>query len=225
MLAIVAPGQGAQTPGFLAPWLEHQAYAARLAAASAHLGVPLDRLGADPDGELRDTAVVQPLLVASGLAAAHVLGDEVHVGAVAGHSVGELTAAALAGVLADDDALTLAAVRGRAMAEASALSPTGMAAVVGGDAEQVRRTLAAHGLAVATVNGPTQVVAAGTLEQLDRLVAQPPDRARVVPPARGRRLPHRPHAARPGAGAQWRRTACTCTTPPRPSSRTGTGRC
>jgi [acyl-carrier-protein] S-malonyltransferase len=156
-----------------------------LDALSNAAGLDLLAHGTTSDAAtITDTAVAQPLIVATGLLAApFVLGVNrpPRVGAVAGHSVGELTAAAVAGVLTEDAAMTLVARRGRAMAEASAVRPTGMSAVLGGDADEVLAVLARCGLTAANVNGAGQVVAAGTTDQLAALAADPPPRARVVP--------------------------------------------
>ena len=126
MLVLVAPGQGAQTPGFLTPWLDLPGAADRVAAWSDSIGLDLAHYGTQADADaIRDTAVAQPLLVAAGLLSTMALGD-VTPGAVAGHSVGEITAAAFAGVLDDSAALGLVRKRGLAMAEAAAITPTGM---------------------------------------------------------------------------------------------------
>ncbi len=183
VLAIVAPGQGAQTPGFLAPWLAEPAFADRLAWYSAVSGLDLAHYGTEADAEtIRDTAVAQPLLVAAGLAAAAELSPDVpaQAGVLAGHSVGELTAAALAGVLSVEQALVLVRERGAQMAAASAVRPTSMTAVVGGVAEEVLAAIEAAGLTAANNNGSGQVVAAGTVEQLAELSANPPARARLI---------------------------------------------
>ncbi len=180
MLAVVCPGQGAQTPGMLAPWLEVPGVADMLGGLSEVTGLDLARLGTTADAdEIRDTAVAQPLLVAGALASARAL--DVAPDVVAGHSVGELGALALAGVLDDRTALRLVALRGRAMAEAAARVPTGMSAVLGGEPDEVLARLAALGLTAANVNGGGQVVAAGALGALAELAAAPPTRAKVIP--------------------------------------------
>lgn len=187
MLAIVCPGQGSQTPGFLTPWLELEGVSERLNELGQACRLDLVAHGTVSDAEtIKDTAVAQPLIVAAGLVTASILfpadGDLAHTGAVlAGHSVGELTAAALAGVVSETEAISLVATRGEAMARASAATPTGMAAVVGGDPDEVSASLEAHGLTPANVNGGGQVVAAGTLEQIAALGQAPPPRARVIP--------------------------------------------
>ncbi|GHG15404.1 MULTISPECIES: ACP S-malonyltransferase [Streptomyces] len=180
MLVLVAPGQGAQTPGFLTPWLELPGAADRLAAWSDAIGLDLVHYGTKADAdEIRDTAVAQPLLVAAGLLSAAALGD-VTPGAVAGHSVGEFTAAAFAGVLDATAALKLVRTRGLAMAEAAAIAPTGMSALLGGDPEVTVPHLEKLGLTPANVNGAGQIVAAGTLEQLAALEADKPEGVRRV---------------------------------------------
>lgn len=188
MLAIVCPGQGAQKPGFLAPWLELPGFEASLSGLSEAAGVDLLRHGTESDADtIRDTAVAQPLLVAAGLTAADCLteGDGFAAGAqadlLAGHSVGEVTAAALSGVLTAEDAMRLVAVRSRAMATAAAAEPTSMAAVVGGVRDEVIAAIREHDLAPANLNSAAQVVAAGTAAQIQALVENPPVRARVIP--------------------------------------------
>lgn len=187
MLAIVAPGQGAQTPGFLAPWLELPSFATRLGWLSTVANIDLTHNGTEADAEtIRDTAVAQPLLVAAGLLAALELfpspADGVRrTGVVAGHSVGEITAAAAVGVLTGEQAMVLVRERGLGMAEASALTPTTMAAVVRGDAGEVLAAIEAAGCTPANNNGSGQIVAAGTVEQIEALKANPPKGARVVP--------------------------------------------
>jgi [acyl-carrier-protein] S-malonyltransferase len=187
VLVLVAPGQGAQTPGFLAPWLEEPTFAARFEWLSAVAALDLPHYGTQADAEtIRDTKIAQPLLVATALVSAlelfpHPADAFEQVGAVAGHSVGELAAAAGAGAISAEQAMVLVRERGRAMAEAAAATPTGMTAILGGDREQVLAALAAHGLTPANDNGPGQIVAAGTLEQLEALAADPPPKARLIP--------------------------------------------
>ncbi|MGW5853803.1 MULTISPECIES: ACP S-malonyltransferase [Micrococcus] len=183
MLAIVCPGQGSQTPGFLAPWLEMDGTRELLEELSDAAGVDLVRHGTVSDEEtIKDTAVAQPLIVAAGLVAGSILEGDASDPAttvLAGHSVGEITASGLAGVLSPAESLALVRVRATGMAEAAAATPTGMAAVVGGDQEEVLAAIEAAGLTPANVNGAGQVVAAGTLEALADLSA--PARARVIP--------------------------------------------
>ncbi|MEU8482796.1 MULTISPECIES: ACP S-malonyltransferase [unclassified Streptomyces] len=182
MLVLVAPGQGAQTPGFLTPWLDLPGAADRVAAWSDAIGLDLAHYGTQADADaIRDTAVAQPLLVAAGILSAAALGD-IAPDAVAGHSVGEITAAAFAGVLDDTAALQLVRKRGLAMAEAAAVTKTGMSALLGGDPEVTTAHLEKLGLTPANVNGAGQIVAAGTLEELAALEADKPEGVRRVVP-------------------------------------------
>jgi [acyl-carrier-protein] S-malonyltransferase len=182
VILLASPGQGAQTPGFLQPWLEIPGVADRLAWWSAVTGLDLVRYGTEADAEeIRDTAVAQPLLVAAALAAYEALYADAVPDAVAGHSVGELAAAAIAGVLTPEAALVLVRERGRAMAEAAAVTETGMTAVLGGDADEVLASIDKHGLTAANVNGAGQIVAAGTLDQLATFADEPPAKARLRP--------------------------------------------
>jgi [acyl-carrier-protein] S-malonyltransferase len=186
MLIITAPGQGAQTPGFLAPWLELPGVAERLGAASELAGCDLIRYGTTANAdEIRDTAIAQPLLVAAALVAAGALAggeaSQLSADATAGHSVGELAAGVIAGVISADDAMRLVRVRATAMAEAAAAEPTGMTAVLGGDTDDVLAVIARHHLTPANVNAAGQVVAAGRLADLDAFAAAPPADARLRP--------------------------------------------
>ncbi|MCX5168797.1 ACP S-malonyltransferase [Streptomyces antibioticus] len=195
MLVLVAPGQGAQTPGFLTPWLELPGAADRVAAWSDAIGLDLAHYGTAADAdEIRDTAVAQPLLVAAGILSAAALGD-VSPGAVAGHSVGEFTAAVLAGVLDDTAALALVRKRGLAMADAAAVTGTGMSALLGGDPEVSVAHLEKLGLTPANINGAGQIVAAGTLEQLAALNEDKPEGVRKVVPLKVAGAFHTHHMA------------------------------
>ncbi|MCP1501749.1 [acyl-carrier-protein] S-malonyltransferase [Curtobacterium herbarum] len=185
MIVVVAPGQGSQTPGFLAPWLEDSAVRDRVGQWSEAIGVDLAEHGTNSDADtIKDTALAQPLIVAAGLVTADALladGRRDLVGGVAGHSVGEFTAAAVAGVLTPTDAVSLVAERGRAMAAAAALEPTSMAAVLGGDADELAAALESLGLTAANHNGGGQTVVAGPADAIARLAAEPPAKARVIP--------------------------------------------
>jgi [acyl-carrier-protein] S-malonyltransferase len=187
VLVIVAPGQGAQTPGFLTPWLEDPTFAARFDWLATVAGIDLAHYGTEADADtIRDTKVAQPLLVATGLIAAldlfpHPADAFSRIGAVAGHSVGELTAAAGARAITAEQAMVLVRERGNAMADAAAVTATGMTAVLGGDRDEVLATIERHGLTAANDNGPGQVVAAGTMEQLAAFAEEPPAKARVMP--------------------------------------------
>jgi len=180
VLAVLSPGQGSQKPGFLSPWLELSGTEARLRWWSALAGVDLIHLGTQADAdEIKDTARTQPLLVAAALLAAEHL-PMYDVGLVAGHSVGELGAAALAGVVPAEAAITLAGVRGREMAAACALEPTGMSAVLGGDPDEVIAGIDKLGLYPANRNGAGQIVAAGARDALAKFAEDPPAKTRVI---------------------------------------------
>lgn len=187
MLAITCPGQGSQSPGFLNPWLELPGVADRLHWLSAVAGIDLAAHGTTSDEEtIKDTAIAQPLIVAAGLLSLLTLFEHPAdgfrvVGAGAGHSVGEITAASAAGVISAEQAMVLVRERGRGMAAAAQATPTGMSAVLGGDPDEVLAVLEQHGLTPANINGAGQVVAAGTIEQLAALAEAPPAKARVMP--------------------------------------------
>ncbi|GAY17011.1 ACP S-malonyltransferase [Mycobacterium sp. shizuoka-1] len=186
MIAVLAPGQGSQTPGMLAEWLELPGAAEQIATWSAIAGLDLARLGTTATAdEITDTAVTQPLVVAATLLAnaelvkRGLLADRKTV--VAGHSVGEIAAYAIAGVISADDAVKLAAVRGAEMAKACAVEPTGMSAILGGDETEVLARLDALDLIPANRNAAGQIVAAGAVAALEKLAEDPPAKARVRP--------------------------------------------
>ena len=177
-LAIIAPGQGSQTPAMLSSLLENPQNQALLHSWSEAIGLDLVRLGTTADAdEIKDTANAQPLIVAAGLLAFRAL-EATKFSLVAGHSVGEITAAAIAGVISPIDALTLVRARGVEMAKAAAAKPSGMAAVLGGEREVVLQAIADLGLVAANDNGGGQIVAAGDLGALSKLA---PEGARVRP--------------------------------------------
>ncbi|MDX6219410.1 MAG: [acyl-carrier-protein] S-malonyltransferase [Frankiales bacterium] len=178
MLVLLAPGQGSQAPGMLLPWLAVPGAAADLATWSDATGLDLLDLGTSAGAdEIRDTAVAQPLLTAVALLSWRALGTTPD--AVCGHSVGELAALAVAGVIGTTEAVVLAAERGRAMAAAATATPTGMVATLGGDAAVVEAAARALGLEAATVNVTGQTVYGGPVAALDELAAQQPGGARV----------------------------------------------
>jgi [acyl-carrier-protein] S-malonyltransferase len=178
VIVVVCPGQGSQTPGFLAPWIAEPRFLDQLRAISEAVGIDLVAHGTVSDTDtIRDTAVAQPLIVAAGLLTLSALldGRRDRIGGVAGHSVGEITAAAAAGILSEADAMTLVRERGAAMAK------TGMSAVIGGDESELLQKLAELGLEPANFNGGGQIVVAGELDALETLKATPPAGSRVIP--------------------------------------------
>ena len=179
MLAIIAPGQGSQTPGMLNSWIEDAESKSLLSSWSDAIGLDLLALGTTADAdEIKDTANAQPLIVAAGLLSARALGIE-NYSVTAGHSVGELTVAALSGAISHEDALLLVRARGSEMAKAAAQQPSGMAAVLGGERADVISALSGLGLIAANENGGGQIVAAGDLDSLAALGENPPTGSRV----------------------------------------------
>jgi [acyl-carrier-protein] S-malonyltransferase len=184
VIVVVCPGQGSQTPGFLSPWIAEPRFADHLGAISDAVGIDLVAHGTVSDADtIRNTAVAQPLIVAAGLLTMSALldGRRDRIGGVAGHSVGEITAAAAAGILSEPDAMTLVRERGAAMAKAASLVATGMSAVIGGDETELLKRLTELGLEPANFNGGGQIVVAGDLAALDALKTNPPSGARVIP--------------------------------------------
>ena len=179
MLAIIAPGQGSQTPGMLNSWIQDPSLKEKLVSWSDAIGLDLLHLGTDADAEeIKDTANAQPLIVAASLLGAHALGIK-NFAVTSGHSVGELAAAALSGAISESDALRIVRTRGVEMAKAAAASPSGMSAVLGGDRAEVLAAIAALKLVAANDNGAGQIVAAGDLQALGSLNENPPAGARV----------------------------------------------
>ncbi|QHC63238.1 [acyl-carrier-protein] S-malonyltransferase [Rathayibacter sp. PhB93] len=185
MIVVVAPGQGSQTPGFLEPWLAVPSVAEQVAAHSEAVGIDLAAHGTVSDADtIRDTAVAQPLIVSAGLVSLAALlegGRRERIAGIAGHSVGEITAAAGAGVLSEPDALVFVRERARAMAAAAAATPTAMSAVLGGDEEALLARLDELGLEPANYNGGGQIVVAGAVDALQALKDEPLRGTRVVP--------------------------------------------
>ena len=182
MLALLLPGQGAQTPGMLTPWISNAENQKLLATWSLHIDLDLERLGTTASAEeIKDTANAQPLIVAAGLLASRSLLSNTgfKVAVVSGHSVGEIAAAGIAGVLSNNQALELVRKRGIAMAKAASQSESGMAAVLGGEREMVLKSISELGLVAANENGAGQIVAAGALDALDKLIENPPTGSRV----------------------------------------------
>jgi [acyl-carrier-protein] S-malonyltransferase len=183
MISIACPGQGSQSPGFLASWLELPQFARAIAEASEILKLDLKRLGTEAEAEeIKDTKIAQPLIVAAGIASYELIKEKTTntLFGFAGHSVGEVTAAALSGILERDQALEFVKLRGEQMALAAALKPSSMAAIIGGDSEAVLEGLLAQGLTAANFNGPGQIVAAGSAELINQLVANPLPGTRTV---------------------------------------------
>jgi len=168
----------------LAPWLELPGAAELLSAWSTISGLDLTTLGTTASAEeITDTAVTQPLVVATTLLAHRELQSRGLLEnarlLVAGHSVGEIAAYAIAGVISPEDAVALAATRGAEMAKACAVEPTGMSAILGGDEAQVLAALEDLELVPANRNAAGQIVAAGRLDALAKLAENPPEKARV----------------------------------------------
>ena len=179
MLALIAPGQGSQSPGMLNTWISDLELKNQLTQWSIAIDLDLIRLGTTADAdEIKDTANAQPLIVATSLLAAHVLALK-NIAVTSGHSVGELAAAAISGAISERDALTLVRARGIEMAKAAAQSPAGMSAVLGGDRNEVLTALENLGLVPANDNGAGQIVAAGDLKALSALNENPPAGTRV----------------------------------------------
>ena len=179
MLAIIAPGQGSQTPGMFNSWIEDSTLKGLLTQWSESIGLDLLRLGTTADAdEIKDTSNAQPLIVAASLLGAHALGIK-DFAVTTGHSVGELAVAALSGAITENDALKLVRARGVEMAKAAAIAPAGMSAVLGGDREEVLSIIESLNLVAANDNGAGQIVAAGDLQALAKLGENPPAGARV----------------------------------------------
>ncbi len=187
MIAIVCPGQGAQTPGFFSPWLEIAEFKSAIDSMQRASGIDLIKHGTISDADtIRDTAIAQPLIVSAGIAAAAALFNgmsaaEFGVAGVAGHSVGEITAAAISGVFDSATAINFVKRRGDAMAEAAALEKTSMAAIVGGEQSTIEDALRSLDLEPANYNGGGQIVAAGSANAIAELQANAPAGSRVIP--------------------------------------------
>jgi [acyl-carrier-protein] S-malonyltransferase len=182
MLVFLAPGQGSQKPGFMSSWLEIPEYRSNIERYSEEISLDLIKHGTlSVEETIRDTAIAQPLIVAASIASAALL-DSVNVSGVAGHSVGEVSAAAVSGILSATQAMQLVNIRAQAMARAAASSePTGMAAVLGGEVDVVVARLTELGLSPANYNGAGQIVAAGSKKAIAELVAEGPSGAKVIP--------------------------------------------
>lgn len=187
MIVIVCPGQGSQTPGFLSPWLELPIFKNSIEQMQSASGIDLISHGTLSDADtIRDTAVAQPLIVAAGVATLKTLLEgksisEAGISGVAGHSVGEITAAVAAGVFDAETGIKFVNERGQAMAKAAAIEATSMAAILGGEQSEVEAKLAELDLEPANYNGSGQIVAAGSVAGITALQASPPAGARVIP--------------------------------------------
>ncbi|MFT4795888.1 MAG: [acyl-carrier-protein] S-malonyltransferase [Aquiluna sp.] len=182
MRIVACPGQGSQTAGFLDPWLsEVTGFRAEIEKLSSASDLDLVSLGTTADdAKIKDTAIAQPLIVASSIAAYRTLFRDSPVDGVLGHSVGEFAAAAIAGVISDEEAIRLVAIRARSMARAAAEHPTSMAAILGGDHAEVMLAVGEIGLEIANHNGAGQLVAAGDKSKIAALIASPPAKTRVI---------------------------------------------
>jgi len=173
MLVIFCPGQGSQKPGFLKSWLEIPEFKKKIQEYSELISLDLIHHGTLSDLEtIKDTAIAQPLIAGASIASASLL-DLANLSGVAGHSVGEVSAAAIAGVLTEAEAMQLVSVRSKAMAMVAASSePTAMAAILGGDIEVVLARLNGFNLSAANFNGAGQIVAAGAKTDIDSFVSE-----------------------------------------------------
>lgn len=182
MLALLCPGQGSQKPGFMNPWLELPEFKENIGSLGELIKVDLIKHGSVSDEEtIRDTAIAQPLIVSATVATANLL-DLNQVDAVAGHSVGEVPAGYIAGILSETQTMGLVQARAQAMAKAAKLIPdTGMAAVLGGEQAEVLSRLESLGLSAANFNGAGQIVAAGSTAAIAELVANPAAGSKVIP--------------------------------------------
>ncbi|HEX3680677.1 MAG TPA: ACP S-malonyltransferase [Galbitalea sp.] len=185
MIVVVAPGQGSQTPGFLDPWIVEPRFREHLQRISDSVAIDLVKHGTTSDEEtIRDTAIAQPLIVAAGLLAFEGLvpdDGKLAVGGVAGHSVGEITASVLSGILSEEEAFRFVKQRSQGMADAAALVKTGMSAVIGGDEDALLTQLKDLDLEPANFNGGGQIVVAGELTKLAKLAEGPLPGTRVIP--------------------------------------------
>ena len=185
MIALTCPGQGAQTPGFLGPWLEIESFKSEIDKYSLILDMDLIHFGTKAEADqIKDTRIAQPLIVAASMASHAVLikalGEDAKIAGVAGHSVGEIAAAKIAGVLDTEAALNFVKARGEQMAQAASLEESSMAAVVGGEQDSVLEHLSKLGLFAANYNGKGQIVAAGSSSKISELIETPPAGSRVV---------------------------------------------
>jgi len=187
VIVVVCPGQGSQTPGFMLPWLDLPAFRSSIEGMQAASGIDLIAHGTVSDADtIRDTSVAQPLIVSAGVATLATLFDangtvSSKISGVAGHSVGEITAAVATGIFTAEQGIKFVKERGDAMALAAGLEPTSMAAILGGEQTVVEARLAELDLEPANYNGGGQIVAAGAAAAIGELQAEGPAGARVIP--------------------------------------------
>lgn len=186
MTIILAPGQGAQKAGMLSAWMEVSELSSKVDAFSEITGLDIRFLGTQAEtSEITDTAIAQPLIVVAGiLSYSYALAQGLQVTSdtiVSGHSIGEITAAVVAGVLSEEDAVYLASQRGSLMAQACQEADSSMAALLGGNEDEVVQRIEALGLTPANFNAQGQIVAAGSADAIAALAAEPPSGARVRP--------------------------------------------
>ena len=187
MIVVVCPGQGSQTPGFMLPWLDLPAFKTSIESMQSASGIDLMAHGTVSDADtIRDTAAAQPLIVSAGVATLAALFENFgavseKISGVAGHSVGEITAAVASGILTAEQGIKFVKERGDAMALAAGLEPTSMAAILGGEQAVVEARLLELGLEPANYNGGGQIVAAGSAAGIGDLQAAGPEGSRVIP--------------------------------------------
>ncbi len=186
MLALVAPGQGSQSVGMLAPWVADSQTKDLVESWSELISVDLLKLGQlGTAEEIKSTDIAQLLIFITSYLSSLALDlrnakDSSIV--YAGHSVGEFAAYSLAGTFEVDQALRLVAKRGQAMLSATKVfSKTGMSAVLGGNKEEVLSYLREFDLIPANINSNGQIIAAGSLENLERLSSSPLEGTRIRP--------------------------------------------
>lgn len=172
-VAFVFPGQAAQRDGMASAWAGQPAGAVFDEVADAS-GLDLRTLGDDAEACAASTALAQPAIYAACLAAHDALtAAGVRPDVVAGHSLGELTAAVAAGVVDRATGARLVSERGRAMGDACKANPGTMAAILKLDLAAVEELVDdVPGAAIANNNAPGQVVVAGTPEAVDVVVAR-----------------------------------------------------
>jgi [acyl-carrier-protein] S-malonyltransferase len=178
----VTPGQGSQTSGMYSPWITDQTNNEIVKKYSDLIDLDLFHYGTvASQPEITATNIAQPLLTALAFMSFNRLNIKSNENIIySGHSVGEFSAACLAGFYSDETAMKLVSVRGKAMAEAAASnSATGMSAVLGGDKAEIIKHIEQFDLVPANVNSSGQIVASGLLTNLEKLSANPPASTKV----------------------------------------------